>query len=57
MNTFQLINTQLGTVYKFRTGSPTMTAQWLDSLQRRSSGMMDTMDTQNLPAVNLMTFE
>lgn len=56
MNTFQLINTQLGTVYKFRTGSPNMTVQWLDALRRRSGTDTSTMDT-HLPAVNLMTFE
>lgn len=56
MNTFQLINTQLGTVYKFRTNSPNMTVQWLDSLRRRSGTDTSTMDT-HLPAVNLMTFE
>lgn len=59
MNTFQLVNTQIGTVYKFRTGSPSMTTHWLDSLRR------DTLLTTPKPSnniekqlpVNLMTFE
>jgi len=54
MNTFQLINTSLGTVYKFRTGSANMTAHWLESLRRDKTQLGNTK--KQLP-INLMTFE
>lgn len=58
MNTFQLINTTLGTVYKFRTGSAKMTALWLESLQRFGiGGQSDSVSTEKQLPINLMTFE
>lgn len=56
MNTFQLISTQLGTVYKFRTSTPDMCARWLESLRRDGRSKSATSLDRQLP-VNLMTFE
>lgn len=63
MNTFQLINTSLGTVYKFRTGSAQASAQWLDALRQdavlvaaRQQQQQENNGEHSLP-VNLMTFE
>lgn len=53
-NTFQLINSSLGTVYKFRTGSALMTTQWIEAIKCDSIKKL-TMEKQ-LP-INLMTFE
>lgn len=55
VNTFQLVNSQLGTVYKFRTGSPQMTSMWLTSL-RRIANAINQHEEKVLP-VNLMSFE
>lgn len=56
INTFQLINTQVGTVYKFRTSSPEMTTLWLESLRRDGRSKSATNLNRPIP-VNLMTFE
>lgn len=63
VNTFQLINTKLGTVYKFRTSTPELSAQWLEALRRegrsRSVGQLSHGGeaTAAPQPVNLMTFE
>lgn len=51
-NTFQLINTSLGTVYKVRTGAPKLTTLWMDALQRYSQ-----MNQEKPIPTNLMSFE
>lgn len=55
VNTFQLVNAQMGTVYKFRTGSPQMTSMWLASLRRIANAILQH-EEKALP-VNLMSFE
>lgn len=57
MNAFQLINTSLGTVYKFRTGSANMTALWLESLGQGKSDKTQLGNTKKQLPINLMTFE
>jgi Ras-specific guanine nucleotide-releasing factor RalGPS len=52
-NTFQLTNMEMGTAYKFRTGSAEMSRQWLKAIRRISS---TTEHHQRVPA-NLMSFE
>lgn len=56
MNTFQLSNSHLGTVYKFRTGSSHMSSQWLTSLRRVCNSMQPKHEEKSTP-VNLMSFE
>lgn len=57
VNTFQLVNSQLGTVYKFRTGSPQMTSLWLTSLRRIANAMQHHQHEEKKLPVNLMSFE
>ena len=58
VNTFQLVNSQLGTIYKFRTGSTQMTALWMQSLKRIAATHQQPPihDERSVP-VNLMSFE
>lgn len=59
-NTFQLINTELGHIYKFRTTSPEIAKQWLRALQENNG--YTNHDTYNsrpkgMGSGNLMSFE
>lgn len=56
MNTFQISNAHLGTVYKFRTGSAHMSSLWLSSLRRVCNSMQPRLEEKSTP-VNLMSFE
>lgn len=58
LETFQLVNNELGTIYKYRTGSAHMTSQWMDWLRRIASGQLHPrqLEEKILP-VNLMSFE
>ncbi|XP_053694840.1 ras-specific guanine nucleotide-releasing factor RalGPS2 isoform X2 [Sabethes cyaneus] len=53
--TFQLVNQQLGHIYKFRTGSTTLNALWLKALSTVISQL--TPEIADKPQVNLMSFE
>lgn len=55
-NTFQLINTAIGTVYKFRTSSAQTTAQWLEALRQDPLIKSQNSIDKQLP-INLMSFE
>lgn len=61
VNTFKLGNNEIGTVYKFRTGSPRLTERWLDAFhytaQYHSQFGTECKKTSELPSINLMTFE
>lgn len=57
VNTFQLVNAQLGTMYKFRTGSTQMTSLWVTSLRRIASAMQQHQHEEKAIPVNLMSFE
>lgn len=57
VNTFQLANSQLGTIYKFRTGSTQMTSLWLTSLRRIANAMAQHQQEERALPVNLMSFE
>ncbi|KAG5675884.1 hypothetical protein PVAND_005749 [Polypedilum vanderplanki] len=50
-NTFQLINSSIGTVYKFRCSSHELTIAWLKALQKVTRPYVEKLPT------NLMTFE
>lgn len=50
-NTFQLINSAVGTVYKFRCSSHDLTIAWLKALQKITRPYVEKLPT------NLMTFE
>jgi Ras-specific guanine nucleotide-releasing factor RalGPS len=50
-NTFQLINSALGTIYKFRCSSHDLTIAWLKALQKITRPYVEKLPT------NLMTFE
>ena len=51
-NTFQLINSSIGCIYKFRCSSHDLTILWLKQLQRATKHYVE----KPLPA-NLMSFE
>lgn len=57
VNTFQLVNNQIGTIYKFRTGSTHMTSLWMTSLRRIASGGVHNKQEEKILPVNLMSFE
>ena len=50
-NTFQLMNSSIGTVYKFRCSSHDLTIAWLKALQKVTRPYVEKLPT------NLMTFE
>lgn len=50
-NTFQLMNSSAGTVYKFRCSSHDLTIAWLKALQKVTRPYVEKLPT------NLMTFE
>lgn len=50
-NTFQLMNSGIGTVYKFRCSSHDLTIAWLKALQKITRPCVEKLPT------NLMTFE
>lgn len=56
-NTFQLVNSESGTIYKFRTGSAQMTSLWLISLRHITSAMQQHQEEEKQLPVNLMSFE
>lgn len=58
-NTFQLINTELGHIYKFRTTSPEIAQQWLRALQENNSYTNEGFSCNKKPvgSGNLMSFE
>lgn len=57
MNTFQLANNQIGTIYKYRTGSAHLTSQWMTQLRRIASGNVHQKQEEKILPVNLMSFE
>lgn len=57
MNTFQLVNNSIGTIYKFRTGTPHITSQWMASLRRIAAGNVHQKQEEKILPVNLMSFE
>lgn len=61
-NTFQLINTDLGHIYKFRTTSPEIAQQWLRALQENNGGYSSSSHEmysrpRGMGSGNLMSFE
>ncbi|XP_063696062.1 ras-specific guanine nucleotide-releasing factor RalGPS2-like [Culicoides brevitarsis] len=63
-NTFQLINQDLGHIYKFRTSSSEMTSLWLKALQgnnndqeKQTAGNGTRQVNSKYGSANLMTFE
>ncbi|XP_037926519.1 ras-specific guanine nucleotide-releasing factor RalGPS2 isoform X2 [Hermetia illucens] len=51
-NTFELVNSQIGTIYRFRTDCPQMIFSWMEKIRLASQ-----KNTTKCTSINLMSFE